>query len=146
MAAGEGDLRLVNEERVDNWVTGGLQIFFDGAWGQVCRGLFQGRDADVACRQLGFGAGTQVVFDPSDYGDYDTEGTPEVALTSVGCTGTEATLLECAADADVARLGMRRCASSTEPGLKLACVVSAAAGVPWRPGALTARPCTCTTP
>ena len=148
VAAVEGDLRLVNEERVENWVTGGLQIFLDGEWGQVCRGLFQGRDADVACRQLGFGAGTQVVFEPADSVDIDAEGTPEVVLTGVGCTGTEARLFECAADDDVAMFGMRQCASSTDPGLKLACVVSAAEGVPPHPVVHADESCTeelCTT-
>ena len=109
---------MVNMARVANWVTGDLQLFFDGAWGEVCSGLFQGPDADVACRQLGFGAGTVGYFGS----DMDYEGFPEVALTSVGCNGTEVTLLECGPDLAVDMFDRRQCAGMSVSGLRLACV------------------------
>ena len=118
---------MVNVERVANWVTGDLQLFFDGAWGEVCSGLFQGPDADVACRQLGFGAGTVGYF--ATGGAMDFEGSPEVALTSVGCNGTETTLLECGPDLAVDMFEFRACSGIRASGLRLACVEEEVEGV-----------------
>ena len=115
-AAEEGDVRLVNMERVANWVTGDLQLFFDGAWGQLCSGIFSGRDADVTCRQLGFAAGSQAY--PTTGGDMDFRGFPEVVLARSGCNGTEASLLECRANARTDTYDYSFCGST----LRLACV------------------------
>ena len=55
-AAGiDGQLRLVNNSGNSDGVSGGrLEVFLNGAWGTVCRHLFDEKDANVACRQLGF--------------------------------------------------------------------------------------------
>lgn len=55
--AEEGDVRLVRRVEVNNFVTGSLQVFCDGAWGAVCTSNFDDLDARVACRQLGFVSG-----------------------------------------------------------------------------------------
>ena len=116
-------MRLVNMRRVANWVTGNLQLFFDGAWGQVCPRLFGGRDADVACRQLGFRAGSQA--NPVMGDDMYFDGTPEVVLSSSGCIGTEANLLECGANAASDMLSLSICRRD----LRLACVEQEVEGV-----------------
>ena len=53
-------MRLVDREDVNGFATGAVQVFINGEWGAVCSGRFDDRDADVACRQLGFVAGTAV--------------------------------------------------------------------------------------
>jgi len=57
--AEEGDVRLLEQQSISNWQTGRLEVFFEGSWGSVCAFAFDALDADVACRQLGFGAGTR---------------------------------------------------------------------------------------
>lgn len=55
--AGEGDVRLIDVGEIDNWTIGRLQVYFEGSWSQVCSTNFDAPDADVACRQLGYGPG-----------------------------------------------------------------------------------------
>ena len=121
---------------VSNWATGQLQLFFEGSWGQVCAGLFDAADANVACRQLGFGAGTIV---PQSLGDaaVDLQSTPvfpEVVLTGSGCRGTEARLLDCGpADNAVETYDsdfLRGCREAESAGLVLACVDDTISGMP----------------
>lgn len=54
----EGDLRIVDRLDVNGFVTGALQVYQDGVFGAVCASSFDPVDGDVACRQLGFAAGT----------------------------------------------------------------------------------------
>ena len=58
-------IRLVDRVDVNGYVTGTLQVFCDGAWGAVCSSSFDGRDAQVACRQLGFNRGLDTPREPS---------------------------------------------------------------------------------
>ena len=126
MRAVEGDLRLVDPTTVASWRTGRLEVFFEGSWSQVCTDDFGGADADVACRQLGLGAaGTPgrsvpVLGEPDDVLVY-----PEVALTSLGCTGTETRLLDCPGEAQPEGdfgYPTSSCFYSRGSGLTLACV------------------------
>eukprot|EP00892_Ulva_mutabilis_P007273 jgi/Ulvmu1/4918/UM202_0003.1 len=134
----DGDVRLVEQTSVANWQIGRLEVFFEGSWSQVCAENFGEADANVACRQLGFGAGTvgptfSDFSDPVDSVDPDRPLVfPEVVLTSVGCNGSEARLLDCAREAnpapelyDVYDAG---CFYGSRPGLRLACVVEAEDG------------------
>ena len=120
----------MDEAPIANWVTGLLQVFFEGSWSQVCGGLFGAADATVACRQLGLGAGTIV---PQILSDADlvllgsTTAFPEVAITASGCTGSEERLIECGQesnldDTDRIRRDSRGCQSATSAGLRIACV------------------------
>lgn len=54
-------MRLVAREDVNGFATGAVQVFVGGRWGSVCTDRFDDRDADVACRQLGFVAGVESV-------------------------------------------------------------------------------------
>eukprot|EP00892_Ulva_mutabilis_P002373 jgi/Ulvmu1/12136/UM084_0063.1 len=127
----EGDVRLVNETAVANWQVGRLEIFFEGAWSQVCREAFDSPDADVACRQLGYGAGSVAATGPAQPEDLLVY--PVVAVTLPACNGTEATLLSCGRE-DVLELGPfqltagRGCFSDAGPGLILACVAEPLSG------------------
>ena len=45
---------------INGFATGALHVFLDGAFGGVCINNFGPRDADVACRQMGFVGGAYV--------------------------------------------------------------------------------------
>ena len=118
-------MRLVDETTVANWQMGRLEVFFEGSWSQVCAREFDGPDADVACRQLGFGAGAVGPnrVSSAQLAPETTLVFPEVAVTAPGCNGTEANLLECGPPQR--RLGTfdsRGCFDTTNPGLFIACV------------------------
>lgn len=133
--AEEGDVRLVDQVEVANWQTGRLEVFFEGSWGQICAFGFDATDADVACRQLGFGAGAVGPSRPDgmqNQSRFDAQRLvfPEVALTSPGCNGTEEKLFDCRPDTPRPAFERAVCLSAVEPGLTLACVTQAAAGTP----------------
>lgn len=86
----------MEQTRVSSWQVGRLEIFFFGSWAEVCAEEFDSVDADVACRQLGFGAGT---LDPTLVRPRQSGPAPGAALEPIAplpiCKGTEQTLLEC---------------------------------------------------
>eukprot|EP00892_Ulva_mutabilis_P004962 jgi/Ulvmu1/2838/UM144_0002.1 len=121
--AEEGDVRLVEQIAVANWQLGRLEIFFDGSWSQVCSTKFGPADARVACRQLGLGAGTVASNLFPVEGRTAVLVHPEVAVTVSGCTGREATLLDCSlSDDGLPYDESPGCFADTGPGLILACV------------------------
>eukprot|EP00892_Ulva_mutabilis_P007288 jgi/Ulvmu1/4931/UM204_0002.1 len=123
--AAEGDLRLIDEAPVANWVTGRLQVFFEGSWSQVCAGSFMAPDANVACRQLGFGAGTTIPQFLSDAERVVLQSTPvfpEIAITASNCAGTEERLLDCSGELNPEFFFGRDCLNSNGLGLVIGCV------------------------
>ena len=114
-------------------MTGRLQVFFEGSWSQVCAGAFGAPDANVACRQLGYGAGTvvpQIVTD-ADRAALRAMGVfPEIAISGSGCVGTEERLLDCSPELpDPNFFFSRDCLNSDGFGLVLGCVAAPATGV-----------------
>ncbi len=89
---GEGDIRLVGGP---SGMEGRLQVYYAGAWGDVCDDYIDGRfysgvspyGADIVCQQLGYKTGTFVDgYDaPSD----------DFLLDDVNCTGTEKRIVDC---------------------------------------------------
>lgn len=118
----------MGEEAVANWQRGRLEVFFEGSWGQVCAGDFGPADADVACRQLGFEAGSAgPAVEFSQVGGQRIPLPPifpEVILGTPGCVGTEASLLDCPLSKPSLIFSdlQAECLDSTAPGLTLACV------------------------
>ena len=107
-----GTLQLVGGQSSNE---GRVEICINGVWGTVCHSSWSSNDAQVVCRQLGFsGSGTSFAtskcsFPPINsiilnflgatalYGYQHTfgRGTGPVFLYSVGCSGTESSLLSC---------------------------------------------------
>ena len=71
-----------------------MRYNINGAWGTVCDYNWDQRDAIVVCRQLGYPYGELEIF----YNSYFGEGTGEVWMSDVRCTGTEERLSDCAHD------------------------------------------------
>ena len=124
----------MNQAPVENWVVGNLEVFVGGAWRQVCSADFDNNEANIACGQLGFGAGASgPSFTVPD--EDETLVFSDVGITLPGCDGSEATLLECGAGGRNVPFFTNQqrnfgCRDGQQPGLTLACVASEADGVP----------------
>ncbi|XP_071482925.1 scavenger receptor cysteine-rich domain-containing protein DMBT1-like [Diadema antillarum] len=73
-----------------NQYEGRVEVFLNNQWGTVCDDQWNLVDANVACRQLGFGPALAVRF-RARYGP----GTGPIHLDDVRCTGEEETLPSC---------------------------------------------------
>ena len=85
-------MRLVDEREYENIglinqiFNGRLEIKIEGTWGTICDNSWTLRDADVACRQLGFQFAVKVFYLP---------GAGKINLDMVDCHGNESTILDC---------------------------------------------------
>ena len=135
--AEDGDVRLVEPSMLANWQIGRLEVFFEGSWSQVCANAFDGPDANVACRQLGFGAGTVLPADPGRFRGRVAPSNsemvvPEAAITAVGCNGSESKLLDCPLEnkgPGVDLFDDQTCLTATRIGLIVGCVQEPVQGV-----------------
>ena len=82
-----GILRLVggSHER-----EGRVEVYHDEKWGTVCDDAWDINDAQVVCRSLGFANATEAKSRA-----YFGQGSEEVWLDDVACTGTEQHLQNC---------------------------------------------------
>eukprot|EP00057_Strongylocentrotus_purpuratus_P007232 XP_011661706.1 PREDICTED: deleted in malignant brain tumors 1 protein-like isoform X1 [Strongylocentrotus purpuratus] len=70
--------------------SGRVEVFEEGSWGTICDDGWDGRDANVVCKWLGFfGAAYAPV--QATYG----EGVGDISLRNVDCIGTESNLGKC---------------------------------------------------
>ena len=125
----EGDVRLVAERDVANWVLGRPQILINGTWQQICAAGFDGSDSDVVCRQLGYGAGTVLPFFNVPRDESDNEESLPVGVRMPECFGDEETLLDCGREGVGLPWEFREalplisgCSTRSNPGLGIACV------------------------
>ncbi|KAL4223254.1 scavenger receptor [Mactra antiquata] len=71
---------------------GRIEVSFDGTvWGTVCDDGFTNHNAEVVCRMLGFTTHNARYTSTSTYG----QGSGEILLDDIVCTGSEDTLLKC---------------------------------------------------
>ena len=73
---------------------GYVEIYFNGAWGTICRQGWGFLDAFVVCRQLGFSWVSYRGWE----GDYGPDPAGPVWLNDVQCLGSEKSLDKCAND------------------------------------------------
>ena len=88
---------------------GRVEISYNGDWGTVCDDGWDSIDADIVCRQLGFGSSGS-----SYSGAYFGQGSGPILLDNVTCTGSESTLANCG------HLGVgitRSCSHSEDAGV-----------------------------
>ena len=68
-----------------------MEIYYEGTWRTVCNDNWHVNDANVVCRQLGFERALEATKSAA-FGN----GTGEIRLTNVRCTGKESSLRDCA--------------------------------------------------
>ena len=83
----EGHVRLVNGT---NAAEGRVEVWYRGRWHTVCDDYWSLQDAKVACQQLGY-LGAVTAHSKAYFG----EGSGDILLDNLQCTGREASLLDC---------------------------------------------------
>jgi len=93
-----GDIFNVGDPLPDSGaVAGRVEIFYNGAWGTVCKDNFGDTEATVVCNELGL-IGTFARADESSAVGSPGSESQEILLDEVSCTGTETHLSICASN------------------------------------------------
>ena len=70
---------------------GTVEVYYNGTWGTVCDDEWDLNDAQVVCRELGFG---QAIAARSE-GYYYGQSSSMIWLDELNCTGTESSIVTC---------------------------------------------------
>jgi hypothetical protein len=88
---------------------GRVEVFFNGRWGTVCDDSWDISDARVACRQLGYQNAVRAL-----QGSQVVDGTGQIWLDEVACTGSEQNLASCRHNG----WGRHNCGHSEDAGVE----------------------------
>lgn len=83
-----GGVRIVDGSSASN---GRVEVFITSQWSTVCDDLWDIRDADAVCRQLGYPRALAAAS-----GNTFPMGNGSILLTGLQCVGNESSLLNCA--------------------------------------------------
>ena len=89
--------------------SGRIEVCNSNIWGTVCDSEWEPVNTQVACRQLGYSAIGATTLASSDVVD----GTGQIWLDQVNCTGTESSLFNCNANP----IGNHNCGHSDDVGV-----------------------------
>ncbi|XP_023932810.1 deleted in malignant brain tumors 1 protein [Lingula anatina] len=81
-----------------------------GNWGTVCDDSWDSNDAAVVCRMLGYDASNAIAYSRAHFG----QGSGDIHLDNVACTGTESSLASCSSNA----WDSHNCAHSEDAGVQ----------------------------
>ena len=79
-------IRLVTGN-TEGFYEGRVEVYYNGKWGTVCDDGWDLNDAEVMCRELGFG--------PAIAEGYYGQGSGIIWLNDLNCTGTESSIVNC---------------------------------------------------
>lgn len=71
---------------------GRVEVYHEGYWHKVCDHDWDIRDANVVCRELGYGTASEAITKARDYFG---QGFSQILLSELACTGTEKNLKQC---------------------------------------------------
>ncbi|KAJ8026067.1 Deleted in malignant brain tumors 1 protein [Holothuria leucospilota] len=100
--------------------SGRVEVLVEGQWGTICDNEWDIRDANVVCRQLGFG----IAVDANRQASFG-QGTGPIVFTEMDCNGTEKNLWDCPLHLGIGS-GDISCSHSDDAGVICsgACVVA----------------------
>ena len=89
-----------------------MEVYYNGTWGTVCDDGWDLNDAEVVCREIGFG---QAVTARREAYYYE-QGSEQIWLSGLNCIGTESSIVNCSHSG----WGMNDCNHSSKAGVRCA--------------------------